>query len=235
MIAGVEQPLAGLGGHLLRNHPGVGGAAGEQHVDRHRGVGQVGRHHPRHRLDRRPRRAVRRVAPPHHRGLAHRDRDDAATALLQHQRHDGARREETAGHLGLEYVAEAVRCHLPEGLRVRQEAGVDGAHPDARVVDEQVDALEALPCLRHPRGDGTLVADVERQAEGVRAQVGGDAIGSLRIPARDHNASARVRKRPGHRQPEAAGGAGDQRAGAAQLGHAPRTLATAPPASRLIA
>jgi len=35
-----------------------------------------------------------------------------------------------------EHVAEAVRWHLPEGLRVRQEMGVDGAHPDARVVDE---------------------------------------------------------------------------------------------------
>jgi hypothetical protein len=39
---------------------------------------------------------------------------------------------------------------------------VDGAHPDARVVDEQVDAPEALPNLRHTAGDGTFVAGIER-------------------------------------------------------------------------
>ena len=84
---------------------------------------------------------------------------------------------------------------------MRQEAGVDGAHPDARVVDEQVDAPEALPHLRHPGGDGTLVAGVERQAEGARAQVGGGVLGALRVAARDRDARARVDERPASPRP----------------------------------
>ena len=171
-----------------------------------------------------PGRAVGHEAPTHHRALAHRDRDDAPASLLEHQRHDRARHQEAPGHLGLEHVAEAAGRHLPEGLRIRQEAGVDGAHPDARVVDEQVDAPEAVPHLQHPGGDGTLVADVQREAENARAQVGGGARGALRVPARDGHARAGVDERPGHCQPEAAGGAGDQRARAVQLGHALRSL-----------
>jgi hypothetical protein len=62
----------------------------------------------------------------------------------------------------VEHVTELVRWHRPEGLRVRQEARIDGAHPYACVVDEQIDALEALPYLRHASGDSTLVADIDR-------------------------------------------------------------------------
>ena len=88
----------------------------------------------------------------------------------------------------------------------------------------QVEAPEAVPHLQHPGGDGALVADVHGEAENTEAQVGGSACGPLLGPAREGHARTGVDERPGHRQPEAAGGAGDQRTRATQVGHAVRSL-----------
>jgi len=60
----------------------------------------------------------------------------------EHVRHDGPGDQEVAEHVGGEQVAEAVWADLPEADWFGHEVRVDGAHADASVADQYVEAAE---------------------------------------------------------------------------------------------
>jgi len=73
----------------------------------------------------------------------------------------GAGNEEDARDLGLEHVTKAARRALPERLLVREEPRIDRPHTDTGVVDQRVDAAEALARLGDAHRHGPLVADIQ--------------------------------------------------------------------------
>jgi len=101
--------------------------------------------------------------------------------------------------------------------------GVDRLHPQARVVDEQVDAAQPRPGLLHRAGDGSLVTRIGGDARRSR-QLGSGGGGALSRPARQHDRSSGP----------PAGAAGDEHPRAVQVNaltvrHLPTGLSGATP------
>ena len=124
-------------------------------------------------------------------------------ALLAHLRQHGARGQEHAEHVHVEHLPPLVDVDLLE--RLRHERGVD-----AGVVDEPVDAAEAVEHgLRHRRAVG-LGRDVDAQPErvaAVRGQLGRCLLGAAEVG--DHDPRALVREAVGDRPADALRAAGD--------------------------
>ena len=75
------------------------------------------------------------------------------------------------------------------GCGVGEEARVDGAHPDAGVVDEHVESAEPFPDLVDDRVDRCFVADVELHAHGVGPEPLGGGLRPGQLAARHHDAA----------------------------------------------
>ncbi len=219
MTAGSSSRSRHLGRRVLGNHACRRGAARQEHVDRHRRVGQIVRHHSRQRFDGRARRAVGDEPPPRHRLLVHRDVDDPSGAGGHHSRRHRPGDQEHPRHLRVDHVAEAFRRDLPEPLWLGEEARIDRAHPDAGVVDEHVESAELIPELVDRGADRRVVADVERHAQGFAPEPVRGGLRPGRTSTGDDDAGARGAQSIGHRRTEAAGRPGDQHARARELVH----------------
>ena len=140
-------------------------------------------------------------------------------------RHDGSRDQKVADDVGGEQVAEAVRADLPEAYGFGHEVRVHGAHADAGVVDQYVDATEACYRAVDAGGDGLLVANVHDEPGHLVATLdpGGGVLDTLPGPAGQDDAGSGFGQRPAHGEAQAAGAPGDDCANSfeiwRQLGH----------------
>ncbi len=213
----------------IRGHPGPGGAAGQQEVHVDAGTGQVGGHDVGERVGRRAGRPVRREPPAAHRRLVDGDVDDLAASGFEHVRHDGPRDQEVAQDVGGEQVPKAVGADLPEARRFGHEVRIHGAHADAGVVDQHVDAAEGRQRAIHARRHGLLVADIHDQPRHEVADPAGGLLDALFGPAGQDDPGSGVGQRLAHGEAQSAGTSGDERAdavedrrgwGVRRLGHA---------------
>jgi hypothetical protein len=133
---------------------------------------------------------------------------------LEHVRHDGSRDQEVAQNVGGEQVAETVRADVPEARRFGHEARVHGAHADAGVVDQHVNATEDRKRAVHASGDRLLVADVHHQPghPGTAADPAGGILDALPRPAGQDDPGSGFGQRLAHGEAEPAGSPGDERA-----------------------
>ena len=118
--------------------------------------------------------------------------------------------EEAAGQAGSHHVAEALGGHRPEWLRFGDEARVDRAHPDAGIVDQDVQAAQLPAGSVHSPPDLMLVPHVHADADGAAAQVPGSGPGARGVAAGDRYHRGGIEQGRGHSRPEPARTAGDQ-------------------------
>ena len=116
----------------------------------------------------------------------------------EHVRHDGPGDQEVAEHVGGEQVAEAVRADLPEADWFGHEVRVDGAHADADVVDQYVEAAEGCERAIDPDPDGGV-------------------LDALLGPAGEGNAGPGLGQGLAHGEAQAAGTSGDERADSLEI------------------
>ena len=133
----------------------------------------------------------------------------------EHARGYGSRDQEVAGEVGVDDRSEAVRADPVERLRVGEEVRVHRPHADPGVVDQQVDAPEALLRFGDSALDRLLVGDVEDDPE--RSGRGCGRLGPLASPSGQRRSSSRSHERLHHRPPEATGAAGDESSGTGQI------------------
>lgn len=130
----------------------------------------------------------------------------AAVALLDHPRDRGPGDEEDAGQVDVDHAAEQLGRHLDER----------DPRIDAGVIDENVDAVEALDgaldeALDVARG-GDVGGDGERTIGPLLGrQLLGGRLGSLGLHVCDDDVGAGFVQAPGDAQPDAGGGTGDDR------------------------
>lgn len=142
------------------------------------------------------------------------DVDDPAAVLVAHAAgvQDGPGQPEDAGEVGLHDVVPQLVV----------EVGGDPAAAAARVVDEDVDRAEPFHRRPYEGVDGVRGAHVEHRAVGLQALLaqgldgGGDVLG---VTGADEDAVPLGGQQPGHRQADAAGGAGDEGDGSGVSGH----------------
>ena len=139
-------------------------------------------------------------------------------------RHDGTGDEEHAGHFGVEHVLERLRVDLPERLCVGREPSVHGAHADAGVVDEQIDAAESIDDGVDRFGDRFLVAYVRRQADRTATQLARRGLGPFSAAARQCHGGPGVDERLGHGPPQTTRATRHDDAAAMQRLHVRRSI-----------
>src|ERR1019366_2093770 len=176
-------------------------------VNGHTGAAQVGGHDPGHSLGPGPGRPVRNEPGPGHGRGVDGDVDDAAVPGGQHPRRDLAGHQEIAGQVRLDHVAETGRRDLPEALRLGQETRVDGAHADARVVHQHVEAAEPRPRFLHRARHRGFAPHVQADADRA-GKFGGDLASPLAGASGQRDAAARGGQGPGHREAKPACPAG---------------------------
>ena len=108
--------------------------------------------------------------------------------------------------------AEAVRADLPEARRFGHEVGVHGAHADAGVVDQYIDAAEDRERAIDAGGDGSLIADVHYEPghPGTTAGPGGGILDTRLGPAGQDDPGAGFGQRLAHSEAQPAGPPGDE-------------------------
>ena len=110
---------------------------------------------------------------------------------------------------------ERLRGEFRERARLADQRAVRGV--GSRVVDQDVDAAEALQSEVHAAPRGVLVDRVGADAEGLLTDLRRGLVGGFLLARGEHHVGARGGQLLGDRQPDPARGAGDDRGAAGQI------------------
>ena len=192
--------------HIVGNHPCRRRAAGQQHVHGHAVRAQVLRHDQRERLGPGARRPIGDEAAPPHRLVVHADVHDFPAAVTQEERHDRGSDAEVARQVRVYDGGEPLLGDLPEGLGLAQEGGIDRAHADTRIIDQDIQAAPRRSISATARAIDALIAHIHAEGEGLAPSalsVASAARNRLHHPSRSGRP---VPRRPRARGPSLAPG-----------------------------